>query len=147
MTQEIDNIFGATNHFCKWLVENEYIIISTVLANNYRHRLITAERNEIEQTYYLVYKRDPYYSFKQGYGESVNEIIIDKLIEKNTDWVIFCNKLGKLYKIRPNKFKEIGIRKMVEIQDKVIVNGHQKIIHEVILTVSLHNLKRINNGV
>ena len=153
MDEVISNINGANNLLCRYLEKNNEVILAVKNINQARHRLIYSRTQDNNvKYYYLLFKREPFFKADEelgtngGYGESIDLEFLDFAISHNVNLIVICYINGFLYGLNPNEWKIKGKERVVEhIQDKKVINNQLQIINEKTVTISLHNLMRLNN--
>lgn len=94
------------------LIVHEYndTLISKNYFNQNRHALLQGKRNN----YYILLKRDPFFSFgkifgTEGIGESINKKYLDVALRSNA--ILFFVYQSKVYTIHSKMFKKIAEEK------------------------------------
>ncbi|MAG76406.1 MAG: hypothetical protein CL811_06550 [Colwelliaceae bacterium] len=107
MSQKIQSVNEACSLVKSKINEiKKETIVKSQYMNNFRHYyLVTSTGTK----YYLMYKRDFFYSFGKifnlkGAGESMNKEFLRFALMNEIDEVIIAYESGKIYSLSPNKW-------------------------------------------
>ena len=95
----------AIEHFGKHLRKKEDTLKITLMTNAYGHKLIETQLNN---RYYILFKREHFTSFEGGYGESINKESLNYCKSMNVHLICFVYCDGKIYCATPREIKGFG---------------------------------------
>lgn len=155
----VDSAFKGVAYFLRSKHNNFYFF---QLFNRGKHALFTPPVTTALPSYYVVFKRDFFFSFAKQFfefvkefpefntvGESINEEFLETALKFGVDYLLFVYDNGKVYKVSPFVVKRFCEKhKLVRLQDKttrIIKDGYRQAIREKTYSFPITLLERFGD--